>query len=353
MYTYLLFEYIDENEKHQLGYASLDMINYYNHNNIEHIHNSNDAYIELIKILLDKNSIKYDNVIIIQVLTHKIEKTFHLHFQIILDQENDLTLKLEPNQTGLKNTDNNDCDYDCEYNNDENEYIYNLSLNESTESTELDNIIKFEESDGYDLEKYQKHLEYMLDDYDIDYWNNNSDDIMEDEELTTQEYEVKLQKIIKINNLIKKRIEQINLIKNYFTKEFIQSKIVDADNKIKNYFKIKNFDNVDQKKINLKIATQLCRKFKYLYLNQVKFNFVVLDYYTEIGDNSDDINYYIKISNVNKTIIGEYKKEQFGNYKSGYDYNIYSSIVDIKNKNDVVDDDITDELFKKLDKFLF
>ena len=76
------------------------------------------------------------------------------------------------------------------------------------------------------------------------------------------------------------------------------------------------------------------------------------DYYTKV-DNDYDTNYYIKISNLNNSIIGIYEKKQFGDINLGYGIDVSYSLTDLDNNDDIIEDSILDKLFNEIANFLY
>ena len=384
-YKYMLFEIID-NKSSTIGYAVLDMINYHASNNFNKHDNSinshNNEYINFINLLLKKKLIisKPIQINIIQQLYGEIESKYHSHFPIIIDQKQNPLLKIESDDydkyfisgngdvdgygdgdgdvdgDGDRNGDV-DRDVDGDYDNDEYEYIYDPKIlsnciDESGEFDEYDFEIGLNK---YDINKSISELESMLEENDFDSWKNNKNIIMDEFNMSKNEYEIELEKIIKINFFAKKRLGQIDKFKKHFTEEFVKSKITDAENKINFYSNLcsnPHSNNIDITIIKLKIANQICRKFKYKNLEEIKFNFVVSNYYTK-EPNDSDTNYYIKISNQNNSIIGIYEKKQFGDSNQGYMTDISYSLTDIDNNDDIIEDNILEKLFDEIANFLY
>lgn len=344
-YKYILFEIIKTNKDKILGYAILDN----NCNNLDnHI-----SYVNLIELLINLKFVKLEinKINIIQELYGDIKNDYYRYFQIIIDQRKDLLFEFESDDNYNYFTSN-------DYDDDEYEYIYNSKIfnNENTEF-DFEKSIEFdfnEKVSKYNIDLFVSELNYTLEDYDLTYWKDNKEIIMSEFNMNENDYSAELNKISKINKIAKKIIEQINMLKKHFTKEFIKSKMTDAENKINFYSDIFSNPNknININNIKLKIANQICRKFKYENLEKIKFNFIVTNYDIKQTDDST-ISYYIKISNSDNSIIGLYEKKQFGNSNSGFLTEISYSLTGPDNNDNIIENDVLGELFTKLSNFLF
>ena len=338
-YTCLLFEIISSQKSKSLGYAKLDMLNYYV--NSDTSNTNTDDIINFIKLLLEKKEVEFKKINLIQILNDEILNDFYSHFKVVLDQSLEPILKLE-SPDYLKYFLSED------YDTDEYEYIYDPKvLTNGVEDFDEFDLIRKENK--YDIDECIQIFEYNLDENNLEFWNDK-ENILEAFDMSLEEYDNKLEKVQKINIFVTKRLEQIDIFKKHFSDEFIESKITNADSRIEFYKNLlSKSTNIESEQIKLKIANQLCRKFKYKHLSEIKFNFILTDYYKKNGYDYD-IDYYIEISNITNTIISTYKKEQFGDPRGrGCDYNYYYSIKDPNNNDaDIFDDVINDEIIKEL-----
>jgi hypothetical protein len=108
----------------------------------------------------------------------------------------------------------------------------------------------------------------------------------------------------------------------YLEKDYIRSKINDANTKIRF---LRTMDN-GNKYYDIKLATQKCRLYKYSNHNQIPYNFVVEDLGKSVKSDYDSHTYIEthNITMVNDKVYGKIEsKHTFDYYDDGYDHESY------------------------------
>ena len=357
-FIYLLFETIFDEKNKKLGYAILknDHINLDNLENINLDNLENIKIINKLKLFLKKEKIYYTQIKIIQYLKNEVNIIYHQYFPIIISEQNN-KLIYSDEKYNKKSIYNDDYDFD-EY-----EYIYdsnvinNFNIIDNITSSEyciqnINYLIDIENlllDNKYNILKCVNILEDLLEKYDLDYWNDK-ENVMIEENLLEDEYKNELKKIQRKNNFINLKLNEIEKFKEHFNEDFLDSKLSDSEKKIKYYLDLYLLNLDDNYK--LKLANQICRKFKYENLKKLKFNFTVNNYIQESIE-INNIQQKIILSNKNNSIICTFQKDKIGDNKQGYTTSSYIKINNYDDLDDIIDEEILSELFIELEKYLF
>lgn len=297
---WIIFE-LKINNENKIGYGQFNPYSFYSFGYIKQNLTKKEIIIEYIGLLLNTTDIKSDSVDIISILSEPIDIKHQTHFMIILDQQNNLELKLE--YVDPKYILFDDLDYDT----DECEYEY--SLIQHKDDLEF-KIINEDFLNLYGIEKdFDKAKEELIKYKKIIQDESNSYVIQDDTDNDNDNDKILLESLKKSVIWLEKRIEEIVLIPHKYEESVIKLKEKKIEQKINFYNYLISNKLVNKKEYLIKISNQIFRRKKLNNLKDIRYNFIVNDFkYEKV--NNDHNSYIINFSDVKKEINGIYKLDK-------------------------------------------